>query len=195
MTKCKVCRSEYVKFRMAQKCCSPECAIEYARREREKKDRKETRTKLAALKTRAQWLKEAQVEFNRYIRERDRDLPCISCGRFHTGSHDAGHYRSIGAAPHLRFNEDNCWRQCVPCNQFKSGNAIEYRINLVKRIGVERVEALESNNEARKWTIAEAKEIKVAYRNKLKQLQSATAAYTSANCGGLSTAARDIGQA
>ena len=157
---------------MMHKCCSPECAQEFVRRDREKKDRKETRTKLTALKTRSEWLKEAQVEFNRYIRERDRDLPCISCGRFHGGSYDAGHYRSVGAAPHLRFNEDNCWRQCVPCNQHKAGNAIEYRIRLVERIGVERVEALERNNEIRKWTIDDAKRIKAEYRDKLKALKN-----------------------
>jgi 5-methylcytosine-specific restriction endonuclease McrA len=156
---------------MTHKCCTPECAQEYARIEREKKDRKETRTKLTALKTRSEWLKEAQVEFNRYIRERDRDLPCISCGRFHGGSYDAGHYRSVGAAPHLRFNEDNCWRQCVPCNQHKAGNAIEYRIHLVERIGTERVSSLESDNSVRKWSIDDAKRIKAEYRDKFKELQ------------------------
>lgn len=147
-----------------------ECAAEYARQVREKEERKELRARKEKLKTRSQWLKEAQIEFNRYIRERDRDLPCISCGRFHGGSYDAGHYRSVGAAPQLRFNEDNCHKQCVPCNQHKSGNAIEYRRGLVERIGLQRVAILEANSETISWTIDDAKRIKAEYKAKTAEL-------------------------
>lgn len=171
MARCKVCRTEYKKWRMTQKVCgSVECAAEYARQVREKEERKELRARKEKLKTRSQWLKEAQIEFNRYIRERDRDLPCISCGRFHGGSYDAGHYRSVGAAPQLRFDEDNCHKQCVPCNQHKSGNAIEYRRGLVWRIGLLSVEALEAANNTRRWTIEDAKRIKAEYKAKTAEL-------------------------
>lgn len=147
-----------------------ECAAEYARQVREKAERKELRARKEKLKTRSQWLKEAQIEFNRYIRERDRDLPCISCGRFHSGAYDAGHYRSVGAAPQLRFDETNCHKQCVPCNQHKSGNAIEYRQGLISKIGRERVESLEGNNCIVKWTIEDAKRIKAEYKAKTAEL-------------------------
>lgn len=171
MARCKVCRTEYKKWRMTQKVCgSVECAAEYARQVREKEERKELRARKEKLKTRTQWLKEAQIEFNRYIRERDRDLPCISCGRFHSGAYDAGHYRSVGAAPQLRFDETNCHKQCVPCNQHKSGNAIEYRRGLVSRIGEERVLILENNAEVRRWTIEDAKRIKAEYKAKTAEL-------------------------
>lgn len=171
MARCKVCRVEYKKWRMTQKVCgSVECAAEYARQVREKEERKELRARKEKLKTRTQWLKEAQIEFNRYIRERDRDLPCISCGRFHGGSYDAGHYRSVGAAPQLRFDEDNCHKQCVPCNQHKSGNAIEYRRGLVERIGLQRVAILEANSETIRWTIEDAKRIKAEYKAKTAEL-------------------------
>ena len=172
MSKCKICRAEYQKRSMTHKACSPECALELARRDRIKADRKDIRAKREALKTRSVWLKEAQVEFNKYIRLRDRELPCISCGRFHSGSYDAGHYRSVGAAPHLRFNEDNCHKQCVPCNQFKSGNIVEYRISLVNRIGLDRVEALEKSHGQMKFTIEDAKRIKAEYKEKVKALEA-----------------------
>jgi hypothetical protein len=172
LSKCKICRAEFQKRSMTHKCCSPECAQEFVRREREKNDRKETRTKLTALKTRSEWLKEAQSAFNAYIRYRDRDLPCISCGRFHSGDNHAGHYRSIGAAPQLRFHEDNVHLQCAPCNTYLSGNAIEYRIHLVERLGVERVDSLEADNSVRKWTIDDARRIKFEYRDKLKALKN-----------------------
>jgi len=164
---CPICTAEFTPKKMGQKGCSPICQKEIERQRKILKQRK------LALRTRTQWLKEAQIEFNRYIRERDSALPCISCGRFHAGSYDAGHYRSIGAAPQLRFHEDNCWKQCVPCNQHKSGNSVEYRIRLVERIGVERVEALERDNSVRKYTIEEAQAIKAEYRAKLKALDNA----------------------
>lgn len=171
MARCKVCLVEYKKWRMTQKVCgSIECAAEYARQVREKAERKELRARKEKLKTRTQWLKEAQIEFNRYIRERDRDLPCISCGRFHSGAYDAGHYRSVGAAPQLRFDETNCHKQCVPCNQHKSGNAIEYRRGLISKIGQRRTESLEQSNEVIRWTIEDAKRIKAEYKAKTAEL-------------------------
>ena len=108
-----------------------------------------------------------------FIRLRDADQPCISCGRFHQGAYDAGHYRSVGAAPEIRFHEDNCHRQCVPCNQHKSGNAVEYRIRLAQRIGKDRVEWLEGPHEPRKYSIEDAKRIRDEYRGKARALQQA----------------------
>ena len=170
--KCAVCKEEFEKQRMGQKCCSPVCAMKYARSQSEKADRKLTKERKDAIKTRSDWLKEAQHAFNAYIRMRDQlnNYPCISCGRHHSGVLHAGHYRSVGAAPHLRFDEDNVHLQCAPCNLYKSGNAIEYRIQLVLRIGKARVERLESDASVKKWSIDEIKQIKDDYRRKLKEL-------------------------
>jgi hypothetical protein len=161
--------------RSFQSVCNPKCAIQYAKDKaiiaRDKKLRSEIKTAREALKTRSDHLKDAQTDFNAFIRERDRLELCISCGRNHNGQYHAGHYRSVGAAPHLRFNEDNCHKQCSVCNNHKSGNAIEYRINLVKKIGVDRVEAIECNNEPAKLTIDQIKEIRKAYKKKLKEIK------------------------
>jgi len=167
--KCKVCNKAFEPRASTQVVCSWQCSIVHTSKEKDKRDRKEYREKKEALKTRSEWLKEAQVIFNRFIRMRDAHLPCVSCGQ-HRISYDAGHYRSVGAASHLRYNEDNVHKQCVHCNQHKSGNAIDYRINLIKRIGLERVEKLESCNETVKYTIEDAKEIKKLYNLKIKQL-------------------------
>jgi hypothetical protein len=160
---------------MTHKTCGPDCALELAQRERISKQRKESREKREKLKTRSEHLREAQSVFNAYIRERDSDLPCISCGRYHDGQYHAGHYRSVGAAPHLRFSEINVHKQCSACNNHKSGNVLEYRIGLIARIGQERVAEIESDNTIRKWTIADAKSIKAEYREKLKGLKNANA--------------------
>lgn len=70
--------------------------------------------------------------FNAFIRERDKDQPCISCGG---AVQQAGHFYSAGHHNHLRFDEDNCHGQCVRCNYFLSGNLLNYRIGLEKKIG------------------------------------------------------------
>ena len=169
--KCKTCGSLFEPRASTQVVCSWQCASAFTAKEKEKRDRKEYREKKEALKSRRDWLNEAQTVFNAYIRLRDDKLPCVSCGRHHQGQYHAGHYRSVAAASQLRYNEDNVHKQCQPCNTHKSGNAIEYRINLVKRIGIERVKWLENNNDVVKWTIEQAKQIKELYNRKLKELR------------------------
>ncbi len=119
----------------------------------------------------------ADKEFASYIRERDRQAghDCISSGRplDWTGNQvDAGHYRSRGAASHLRYHEDNCHAQSKHDNRHLGGNIVQYRINLIARIGLARVEALECTNEPRKWTHDELRAIRDEYRAKVKQLKA-----------------------
>lgn len=82
-----------------------------------------------------------QHNVNKYIRKRDEGKPCISCGN-NKGS-EAGHYIAVGQCDALRFDLDNIHLQCHSCNYHKHGNQMQYRLNLVNRIGAERVEALE----------------------------------------------------
>lgn len=189
--KCAECGEKYQPTRQMQPCCDKdECKLSFAVRHAEvsrkrrqlraaqaervaaMEDRKTIKLKLEKLKPLSKWLKEAQAACNVYIRERDKDKPCISCGRFHQGAYDAGHYRSVGAAPSLRFDEANIHRQCVPCNQHKSGNVIEYRLGLIQRIGQAEVERLEGPLEVVKYTIEDAKRIKAEFVAKLKELKT-----------------------
>lgn len=182
MTKCKICRQPFLRRNISHKVCSPDCAIIFAQQEKEKNllkkariERKKDKEKKIALKTRSDWVKDAQVAFNSWVRARDAGKPCICCGLdlgFYEvgGAFDAGHYRSVGSAPHLRFNEDNVHGQRKQCNRYGAGRAIDYRIGLIKRIGVERVEALESNNDSFKPTIEDLKEIIKKYKEKKNEL-------------------------
>lgn len=89
------------------------------------------------------WLKkEAQRVFNAYIRARDKDDPCISCGKFRE-SYDAGHYFSVGSSPSVRFDEDNVHKECKYCNYYASPKDKHYKENLIKKIGLERFNRLE----------------------------------------------------
>ena len=114
--------------------------------------------------------------FNAYIRARDADKPCICCGQpLGTGevggAYDCGHYRSTGSAAHLRFDERNAHAQRKVCNRWGAGRAVDYRIGLVARIGLEAVEALESDNTPHKWTREGLIEVRDTYRAKLKDIQ------------------------
>ena len=170
--KCKICKNPFEPMRFAQIVCGISCAIEHSRALQAKKKAKEHKEAKAKLKSRADWLKDAQAVFNKYIRIRDEAEPCISCSRHHTGQYHAGHFRTVGAAPELRFNEYNCHKQCSVCNNHLSGNLLEYRRKLVAKIGIEKVEWLEGPHEAKKYTIDEIQAIKKEYQQKIKDMQN-----------------------
>ena len=180
--KCKVCKSAYVKRNPWQSLCGAvTCAVSIADKSKAKRarlDRAETRQKLGDLATFPQLVKKAQIAFNGYIRARDYGKPCICCGKpiaWGTASTggvcDAGHYRSVGSAPHLRFNEDNCHAQLKQCNQYKSGNAVDYRLGIIQRIGQRRVDIVEADQCLRKYTKDGLKELAKQYRLMTKELQ------------------------
>jgi hypothetical protein len=149
--------------------CSPICASRLVKQAK-KDDRETTKARKAAIKSRADWAREAQTAFNAWVRARDADKPCISCERHHTGQYHAGHYLSRGARPELAYEPDNCHKQCAPCNTHLSGNVSMYRVNLVKLIGLERVEWLEGPYTAKHYSIEDLREIKETYKRKLKEL-------------------------
>lgn len=173
---CKHCKTKFIPTRPMAIVCSWECGREYIQTQAKKAERKQDRAKRERLKTRSDWIKEAQQAFNAYIRERDRVAGhlCISSGLplDWTGNNvDCGHYRSVGSAPHLRFTETNAHAQSKKENRWLSGSAVNYRIGLIKRIGLAEVERLEADNTPKKWTVEELKAIRDEYRMKLKQLK------------------------
>jgi hypothetical protein len=178
---CKVCRCEYVKARPLQKVCSPTCAVSHAHALADKKKAKEvaqdkarTREKLAAMVTYPQLLKRAQTAFNGFIRARDAGKHCISCGKplgSEPNTYDAGHYRSVGSAAHMRFVEDNCHGQCKHCNNYLGGNHVEYRKGLIERIGTRAVELIESDQTTRKYTREGLEELARHYRAEARKLK------------------------
>lgn len=148
--------------------------MKVARKAVEKADKKETKRKLDAMQTRPQLLRKAQTAFNAYIRARDKGKPCISCDKPLDGganTFDAGHYRSVGSAPHMRFVEDNCHGQCKHCNNWLAGNHVEYRKRLLERIGERQLELLESDNTLRKYTKEGLEEIAKHYREETRRLE------------------------
>lgn len=176
------CGAKFKPMQLGQKVCGWQCGLaiakepanqNVARKAIAQRERREIKVRKEKLKSRADHLKEAQVVVNQYIRLRDADLPCVSCGRFHDGQWHAGHFKSAGGHPELRFEPLNIWRQCAPCNTHKSGDLVNYRAELVRRIGAEKVEWLEGPHEAKRYTIDDLKAIKAEYRAKIKALKEA----------------------
>lgn len=189
--KCKHCRRrlEQLGQRIHEDCVDPWLLANHdankAKAERKKKraaalakkqERAQDRAKRASFERIPDLIAAADKEFASYIRERDRQAgyACISSGRplDWTGNQvDAGHYRSRGAASHLRYNEDNCHAQSKHDNRHLGGNIVQYRINLIARIGLARVEALEADNTPHKWTYDELRAIRDQYKAKAKVLK------------------------
>ncbi|MGR3892809.1 recombination protein NinG [Pseudomonas sp. 1176_21] len=180
---CKACGGKFrPSFNSTQVVCSPKCALAHApanqqkaRKAIDQRERREVKVRKEKLKSRGDYMREAQQAFNAWVRLRDADQPCISCGRHHQGKYDAGHYRTTAACPELRFDPLNVHKQCSPCNTQLSGNIVEYRLELIRRIGQERVDWIEGPHEAKRYTIEDLKAIKALYRQKLKDLRRAAA--------------------
>ena len=169
MPKCKICKTKFeAKFFLQKACLDPKCLAEWSRLDRENKaDIKHVKRKKEYYDNdRATRTEAAQKSFNAYIRFRDSNDSCISCNRSTGCKVNAGHYKSVGSSPELRFNELNVHLQCEHCNLFKSGNIENYRINLINKIGAESVEWLEGPHEPKKYTCEELKEIELKYKQK-----------------------------
>jgi len=182
--KCKICREWFhPKFSNEWWCC-PEHGYQYSqlllakkkqeaerrRREETQQEKRHTKIRKLAVQPLSYFHKQAQSAFNEYIRTRDASEPCISCGRFHEGKYDAGHYRTRGVSPATRYDETNCHKQCVPCNQHLSGNIENYTPNLIKKIGQAAFDRLMGPHPVKKWTREQLQELAAHYRQKTREL-------------------------
>lgn len=109
-------------------------------------------------------LKRTEEVFNRWVRNRDADDPCISCGE-HKENYDAGHFVPVKGGSFLRFHEWNVNKECKSCNGFDGFHLVGYRKNLIKKIGVEKVEWLEANRRTvKKWEREELEYLITKYK-------------------------------
>lgn len=176
---CVVCQTEYVKQKPGQKVCSPSCAISLVKSAKQSKLVRAAKIARVARKlTRADQIKKTQAAINKYVRVRDEGKPCISCGTpllklgRKGGDYDAGHYRSVGSAPHLRFEDKNIHGQCKRCNKWLTGNYVSYRKGLIERFGVDYVEAIEADQEPRHYSIEQLQEIERTAKDQTKALEA-----------------------
>lgn len=175
---CKTCKASFIPARALQNVCSPLCAIELGSVKLKEKEEREWQLRkkigMLKLKTLGEFEADARKWFQLFVRLRDKDLPCISCGRV-ADYYDGGHYFKAELYSGLIFHEDNCHKQCKrPCNLDLHGNEANYRIGLIKKIGEDRVKWLEENKDKLRtyeYTREEYLKIKSLYKEKVKELQ------------------------
>jgi len=187
------CDNTFIPHNMWHKTCNWKCAIDYQKETVAKHKLKENRKALKEFKDGdiPHLTKTAQQAFNKYIRKRDEDLPCISCkhkdgfvliyneedeleyvpsNKATYRQRHAGHFRPVGRNHQMRFNENNAHSQCSICNNHLSGNLVPYREALIIKIGLDRTEALENDNTTKSYTVEELTDIIATYKQKYKDL-------------------------
>ena len=170
--RCKNCKEKFEPVRFNQKYCFNKMCVDAWVQEAKVKDWKKTKAKMKAeLMTLQDYIKLAQITFNKYIRLRDKGNVCISCQKI-PKKENAGHFYNANNHYNVRFDENNVHLQCEHCNTFLSGNLINYRENLLKKIGAEEFNVLEGKSKVtRKFTKEELKEIIETYKKKIKEYE------------------------
>src|SRR5574343_988009 len=138
-----------------------------AKKASDKKERAESKERKWELMSYAQKVGKAKVIFQRWIRNRDKDLPCISCRTNISDIWDGGHFKKAEIFSGVIFHEHNTNRQCRKCNHYLGGHESEYRKGLIERIGLENVENLEDlANKTRQYRYSdtELKDIMSKYK-------------------------------
>jgi hypothetical protein len=173
--KCKSCLKVFTPARPMQSVCGFECAKVHADKLKANKARQEKKVLKEKLKTLSEYEADAKKAFQKWIRLRDKDLPCISCGNSNTDDWAGGHFYSAGMYSGLMFDERNCHKQCnTHCNKFLSGNLLEYRKGLIERYGNAFVEDLDNISNSKrdyKYTKAELIAKKLKYDILIKEMK------------------------
>ena len=114
--------------------------------------------------------------FSLYIRLRDAMYGgytrCISCGRvLEFDKFDAGHFHSRTHKA-TRWDEDNVHSECQACNRFSADHLIQYRENLIRKIGEDRYKLLEvkAHTISKDYDEFALKALIADYKKKVKQL-------------------------
>lgn len=170
---CAACQEPFKPNGRITPVCSPRCAIEFNKP-------KQVKARVKAMRPEAMTHGEAKAKarryFQQYIRLRDENLPCISCGKDKAAQWDGSHFFKAEVFTGLIFDEENCHKSCSYCNAYLDGNLIQYREALVKKIGrlnVELLEARANHSRLTKWLISELIEIAETYKQKIKNLKKA----------------------
>lgn len=180
---CAMCPMEFVPRSSFATCCSQRCAMRKVTRdraEREAKEKAEIKARKEKLKTVTEWEDECRRIVQKIARIRDRNDGCISChvGPNYGGQWHGSHYRSVGACSNTQFLLWNIHKACAQCNKYKGGNREFYRPRLIEKIGLERVEWLDAQNQVTKRSgpayIEYLKRFKAVMGKRLRRMEKRT---------------------
>lgn len=171
--RCKNCKQIFEPKHFNQKYCfDPECVKVWVEKAKEKNWKKLKKRMKAELETTQSLMKKCQMYCNRFVRLRDKNKPCISCGGDLGESFDAGHYFSSGGHKSTTFDLDNIFGQCKRCNRFLHGNLIGYQQGIAERIGTERLFELHKKaHEPHKYSRDELRELIEYFKAEIKKIE------------------------
>ena len=174
MPRCKHCKEKYEAIHFNQKYCTKdECMDAWIKSAKEVQWKKKKKRMKEELKTISDYIKEAQKWGNRFVRLRDKEQGCISCGTPLTGKYDAGHFFSAGGHGSVRFDVRNIHAQCVYCNQYEHGNLYNYHKALLTKIGSEEFNKMEAKSKGvHKWNKEELENIIKEFKEKCKEIEN-----------------------
>ena len=180
LTKCKICKNEFVKTRPLQPTCTRyECMVDYANQHLSKsvkeKKKQANKSKKEFNQNDKVYLKElAQKIVNQYARikdEKERGYVCCTCGHS-SGQMDGGHFLPTSSYSAIRYNTNQIHLQCKKCNRFNGGMPKEYRIFMINRYGLQYVEKLEATKgELRQYSTEYYQKLISVIRRKTRKLQ------------------------
>ena len=171
---CKSCKEKFLPIRDLQPTCNKyECMLEYTNKHlsnKVKEKKTQARKEVIAynqqdVKARTKVAKQVMQE---YVRLRDINEPCISCRKPTAKQWDGGHYMNAENYSEIRFNTLNINKQCSHCNDFGSSNAINYKIHLINKIGLEKVEWLEKRKAVVKYSADYLNRLIKIYRKRIR---------------------------
>ena len=175
--RCKECGELFTPLRDLQPCCSYSCEVAYIDKnlkslvsEGKKIRVKEANKKKKESKSKDKQvlLKLAQTVVNKYVRLRDKDKPCCSCGHVEGRQFHAGHFESAGGNQHQRFYTLNIHKQCSICNNHLSGNLVSYRKFMIDKYGIEKTEAIENDHSTKKYTVEYLQKLIRVFKKKIR---------------------------
>jgi len=173
--KCKVCGKKFEQWNSLVVWCSPQCGYQLSKKWVEQTYIKETKRLRSEYRANSKAYQKdlAGKTCRKYIRLRDKDEPCIDCGRYDIGSAtwQAGHFKTQGAYPELKYHEFNISKQCSQCNQWGKNGTDRYRKNLIKKIGLSNVEWLEGPQQPQNLTLEDIKDVNWWYKEQIKHLE------------------------
>lgn len=181
--KAKDCRNGFQKAGFCDIECMMHHGIEKAEELRQKKIRKAMQPKVRPPVKRKSQAELTQDVLNRMIRLLDDGRSCISCGRDRCGAGwDAGHKRSVGACPELRFDPRNIHRQGSGCNRAnrrpdknnaKGAETIaqEYEARLRDRYGDCLVDWLNGPHEMPRWRDDDLRALRAVFAAECRRLE------------------------
>ena len=185
--RCKYCKQKVEKLQIKIPQVCKECVVIHFEANKEKllnkakkqvdnKKKKERAELKESLKSISAVINDVKKVFQTFIRLRDKNKPCISCGNKNPSDWCGSHYFPAGVYSGLIFDERNCHGACNSyCNMHLSGNLVNYRIGLIERYGEDFVLKLEQDSltmKNYKYTREELQQIKEKYKQKIKDYES-----------------------